>query len=106
MWDESILLNAPAMTQKPKMTPAEARKDHSEMLRFLALNAAFGIFIGLVLTAALLYFNIGDFLTRVQHSSMPAIAVLLVAAPLSLLLGGASMSTAIMMLPYEKKFED
>lgn len=95
-----------AMTQKPKMTPAEARKDHREMLRFLALNAALGIFIGLVLTAALLYFNIGDFWTRVQHSSMPAIAVLLVAAPLSLLLGGASMSTAIMMLPYEKKYDE
>jgi hypothetical protein len=94
------------MSSKPKMTPAEARKDHREMLRFLALNAALGIFVGLVLTAALLYFNIGDFLTRVQHSSMPAIAILLVAGPLSLLLGGASVSTAIMMLPYEKKYDD
>ena len=91
------------MSHKPKMTPAEARKDHREMLRFLALNAAFGIFIGLLLTAALLYFNIGDFWTRVQHSSMPAVAVLLVAAPLSLLLGGASMSTAIMMLRAEQR---
>ena len=45
------------MTQKPKMTPAEARKDHREMLRFLALNASLGICVGLVLTAALLYFN-------------------------------------------------
>ncbi|MCD2174616.1 hypothetical protein [Rhizobium sp. C4] len=88
------------------MTQHEARKDHHEMLRFLAINAAFGIFIGLVLTAALLYFDIGGFWTRVQHSSMPAIAILLVAAPLSLLLGGASMSTAIMLMPYEKKFED
>lgn len=76
------------------------------MLRFLALNAVFGMFIGLVLTLALLYFDIGGFYTRVQHSSMPAIAILLVAAPLSLLLGGASMSTAIMLLPYEKKFDD
>ncbi|MCD2179923.1 hypothetical protein [Rhizobium sp. C1] len=76
------------------------------MLRFLAANAAFGMFIGLVLTAALLYFNIGDFRTRVQHSAMPVIAILLVGAPLSLLLGGASMSTAIMMMPYEKKFDE
>ncbi|HWU61607.1 MAG TPA: hypothetical protein VN112_06235 [Ensifer sp.] len=94
------------MSQKPKITPQEARKDHREMLRFLALNAVFGMFIGLVLTLALLYFDIGGFYTRVQHSSMPAIAILLVAAPLSLLLGGASMSTAIMLLPYEKKFDD
>lgn len=100
------ILKRTTMSQKPKMTPQEARKDHQEMLRFLAINAVFGIFIGLLLTAALLYFNIGGFWTRVQHASMPAIAILLVAAPLSLLLGGASMSTAIMMLPYEKKYED
>lgn len=94
------------MQKKIKLTPDEARKDHRAMLRFLAINGAFGIFIGLVLTAALLYFDIGGFWTRVQHASMPAIAVLLVAAPLSMLLGGASMSTAIMMMPYEKKYED
>jgi len=94
------------MSRKPKMTPAEARKDHREMLRFLAVNAAFGIFIGLLLTAALLYFDIGGFWSRVEHSSMPAIAILLVAGPLSLLLGGASMSTAIMLMPYEKKYDD
>lgn len=94
------------MAGKPKLTPEEARKDHREMLRFLAVNAAFGVLIGLVLTAALFYFNVGGFWTRVQHSSMPFIAVLLVAAPLSMLLGGASMSTAIMMMPYEKKYDD
>jgi lysylphosphatidylglycerol synthetase-like protein (DUF2156 family) len=94
------------MPDKPKMTPEEARKDHRDMLRFLAVNGAFGIFIGLVLTAALLYFDVGGFWTRVQHSSMPAIAILLVGGPLSMLLGGASMSTAIMMMPYEKKYDD
>lgn len=94
------------MTGKPKLTPEEARKDHRAMLRFLAINAVFGIFIGLLLTGALFYFNVGGFWTRVQHSSMPAIAILLVAAPFSLLLGGASMSTAIMMMPYEKKYDD
>lgn len=94
------------MKQKTKLTPDEARRDHREMLRFLAINAALGIVVGLVLTAALLYFNIGGFLTRVQHASMPGIAVLLVAAPLSLLLGGASMSTAIMLMPYERKYDE
>lgn len=94
------------MSRKPKLTPAEARKDHREMLRFLALHALFGVLIGLLLTAALLYFDVGGFWTRVQRSSMPVIAVLLVAAPLSLLLGGASMSTAIMMMPYEKKYDE
>lgn len=94
------------MTQKPKLTADEARKDHREMLRFLAINGIFGIFIGLILTAALLYFDIGGFWTRVQHASMPAIAVLLVAGPLSMLLGAASMSTAVMMMPYEKKYDD
>lgn len=101
-----FILKRTAMPHKPKMTPAEAQKDHREMLRFLAINAVFGIFIGLVLTAALLYFDIGSFWTRVQHSSMPGIAILLVAGPLSLLLGGASMSTAIMLMPYEKKYDE
>jgi lysylphosphatidylglycerol synthetase-like protein (DUF2156 family) len=94
------------MPDKPKMTREEARKDHRDMLWFLAVNGAFGIFIGLVLTAALLYFDVGGFWTRVQHSSMPAVAILLVGGPLSMLLGGASMSTAIMMMPYEKKYDD
>lgn len=94
------------MMTKPKLTPEEARKDHIAMLRFLAVNGLFGVFIGLVLTGALLYFDVGGFWTRVAHSSMPAIAVLLVAAPLGMLLGGASMATAIMMMPYEKKYDD
>jgi hypothetical protein len=76
------------------------------MLVFMAVNGAFGIFIGLVLTAALLYFDVGGFWSRVQHSSMPFIAVLLVALPLSLMLGGAAISTAIMMMPYDKKYDD
>ena len=76
------------------------------MLKFLAINCVLGIFVGIVLTAAMLYFDVGGFMTRVSHSSTPFVAVLLVAFPLSLLLGGASMSTAIMMMPYEKKFED
>lgn len=76
------------------------------MLKFLAINCALGIFIGLLLTAAMLYFDVGGFMTRVEHSATPFVAVLLVAFPLSLLLGGASMSTAIMMMPYEKKYED
>jgi hypothetical protein len=37
---------------------------------------------------------------------MPFIAVLLVALPLSLMLGGAAISTAIMMMPYDKKYDD
>jgi hypothetical protein len=94
------------MSRKPKLTPEEARKDHRSMLVFMAVNGAFGIFIGLILTAALLYFDVGGFWSRVQHSSMPFIAVLLVALPLSLMLGGAAISTAIMMMPYDKKYDD
>lgn len=76
------------------------------MLIFMAINAALGIFVGLVLTAAILYFDVGGFGTRVRHSDMPAVAILLLAGPLSLLLGGAATGTAIMMLPYEKKYDD
>ena len=76
------------------------------MLVFLAINGAFGIFIGLILTGALLYLDIGGFGTLVQHSSMPFVAVILVAMPLSLMIGGAAMGSAIMMMPYEKKYDD
>jgi hypothetical protein len=99
-------LELPFMHKKPKLTPEEARKDHNQMLRFLLVNCVFGIVIGLVLTAALLYFDVGGFWTKVRHASTPVIAVLLVAAPLSMLLGGASMSTAIMLMPYDKKYDD
>jgi hypothetical protein len=95
-----------AMPRKPKLTPEDARKDHRSMLIFLGINALLGIFIGLMIAAALIYFDIGGFGTRVAHSSKPFIAILLVGAPLSLMLGGASMSTAIMMMPYEKKYDD
>lgn len=94
------------MPGKPKLTPEEARKDHRSMLVFLAINAVLGIFVGLILTAAIYFLDVGGFGDRVRHSSMPFIALLLVGAPLSLMLGGAAMSTAIMMMPYEKKYDD
>ena len=37
---------------KPKMTPGDARRDHARMLRFLALNAALGMALGLAVAAA------------------------------------------------------
>jgi len=76
------------------------------MLVFLAINGAFGIFIGLILTGALLYLDIGGFGTLVKHASQPLVAILLVAMPLSLMIGGAAMGSAIMMMPYEKKYDD
>ena len=42
--------------EKPKLTPEAAREDHWQMLRFLAVNAAAGVVIGVLAAAAIILF--------------------------------------------------
>ena len=91
---------------KPKLTPEEARKDHLLMLRFMAFNALVGIAVGLLLTAALFWFDVGGLKTHAFRSGNFLAAAFLIGMPLSMLLGGVSIGTALMMMPYEKKYRD
>jgi hypothetical protein len=92
--------------EKPELTREEARKDHWQMLRFMALNAAFGSLIGALTAAAVIYFDIGGIGTRIAHAANPIMPVLLLVVPFASLFGGAATASAILLMPYEKKYKD
>ena len=91
---------------KPELTPEAARKDHWQMLRFMAANAAGGALIGVLAALAIIWFDIGGIGTRIGHASNPVIPVLLLVAPFAFVFGGVVMASAILTMPYEKKFRD
>ncbi|WCJ65415.1 MULTISPECIES: hypothetical protein [Agrobacterium] len=91
---------------KPRMTPEAARLDHRQMLRFMALNAAIGVLIGIGVGAALLFLDIGGLGARIGRAANPVVPVLLVVVPIASLFGAAAAASAILMMPYEKKFRD
>ncbi|MGN7956507.1 hypothetical protein [Agrobacterium tumefaciens] len=91
---------------KPKMTPEAARLDHRQMLRFMALNAAVGVLIGVCVGAALIFLDIGGLGARIGRAANPVVPVLLVVVPIASLFGAAATASAILMMPYEKKFRD
>ena len=89
---------------KPKMTPEEARRDHARMLRFLGLNAALGMTLGVIVTAAMLYLDVAGIGSRIAHSSEPILPLLLIGFPMALVFGAAVTATAIWTMPYERLF--
>ena len=92
--------------EKPKLTPEEARKDHWQMLRFMAVNAAAGVLIGVCVAAAIVWLDIGGIGTRIGQAANPVIPVLLLVVPFATVFGGVVVASAILTMPYEKKFKD
>ncbi|MCL6706044.1 hypothetical protein M8R20_03425 [Pseudomonas sp. R2.Fl] len=86
-----------------ELTPEEARKDHWDMLRFLAFNAAFGMLLGLVVAGVLFAFDIGGLGTHLGRAREPILPAVLIAVPLALTFGAAVAGSAIMLMPYKKK---
>lgn len=86
-----------------ELTPEEARRDHREMLRFLAVNAAFGAVLGIVFTLALIIFDIGGLGGHLKRAREPILPAILIAAPLALTFAAAVTGSAIMLMPYKKK---
>ncbi|MCV3767033.1 hypothetical protein [Rhizobium sp. TRM95796] len=89
---------------KPKLTPTEARADHWRMLRFMGLNAAFGVFLGLMIAALLILLDIGGIGSRIARAETPILPIILIAVPLALTFGAAVTASAIWMMPYDSKF--
>lgn len=85
------------------LTPEEARRDHWEMLRFLAFNAAFGAFLGLCFTALLILLDIGGLGSHLARSARPLLPAAMIAIPLALTFAAAVTGSAIMLMPYKKK---
>ncbi|MFB9949342.1 hypothetical protein ACFFP0_10810 [Rhizobium puerariae] len=92
--------------RKPKLTPEEARRDHWQMLRFMGLHALAGILIGAGTGIALILLDIGGLGTQVSRAANPVLPVLLVIVPFASIFGGAAAASAILTLPYEKKYRD
>jgi hypothetical protein len=92
-------------TELHDMTPEEHRRDHWQMLRFMAINALIGIGAGIGVAAALIWLDVGGLGTRIAHSDNPFLPILLITAPLALTFGAAAAASAIIMMPYKKKFD-
>jgi hypothetical protein len=90
-------------TRKPP-SALDHRRDHRGMLHFLAVNAALGMAVGLAIFLALLWLDTGGIASRIAHASNPVLPALLIAVPLCLTFGGAVAASAIMLLPYRRKF--
>jgi flagellar biosynthesis protein FliR len=93
------------MMSKPIMTPEEARKDHEQMLRFMAKRFALGLIIGLTCATLIFIFDIGHLGTHLLRASNPIIPIFLLAVPMGLTTGAIVLCIAIWTLPYEAKYE-
>ncbi|OCP02835.1 hypothetical protein BC374_12795 [Ensifer sp. LC13] len=87
------------------MTPEEARRDHWQMLRYMAINALIGVVIGATTAGVLIGLNIGAVGTHIARSTSPVLAALMVVVPFALLFGGAAAASSIALLPYRRKFK-
>lgn len=87
------------------LTPEEARRDHWDMLRFLALNVLLGMGLGVLVAGSLLWFDIGGLGTHMARSRHPFIMSLLLFVPLALTFGSVVVGSAIMTMPYKRKKE-
>jgi len=92
--------------EKPKLTPQAAREDHWQMLRFMAVNAAAGVVLGILCAVAIIWLDIGGIGTRIAQAANPVVPVLLLVVPFATVFGGLVTASAIITMPYEKKFKD
>lgn len=91
------------MNSSDDLTPEEARRDHWDMLRFLAGNAGFGAVLGLGVAAILVWLDIGGIGAALTRSQQPILTGLMMFLPMALLFAAAVTASAIMLLPYKKK---
>jgi hypothetical protein len=86
-----------------ELTPEEARRDHWEMLGFLAFHAGFGAGLGLLAAIAICWLDLGGVGTSLSRSSHPVLPALMMAVPLALTFAAAVTASAVMTMPYRKK---
>lgn len=91
-------------SRKQRMTPEEARRDHFQMLRFLGLHAAIGALIGIAVGLSLIVLDIGGLGRLFARASNPILPLILVIVPFASLFGGAAAASAILTLPYDRKY--
>ncbi len=89
---------------KPVLTPEEARDDHRRMLWFLGKSCAAGMLLGVIASATIFYFDIGNLGTLTSRASNKFVPVFLLTLPMCILLGGSALGGALMMMPYGSKY--
>ena len=90
----------------PTMTPVRARADHRSMLRFLAANAAAGGVAGLFVFSGIVWLDAGGIGSLLARSDDPLLPGMLIAIPMCLTFAAAAAASAIMLMPYQRKFAD
>jgi hypothetical protein len=86
-------------------SPDEIRKDHWDMLRFLGINAGFGVVLGILVAFFLVWFDLGGIGTRLARSATPTLSFAMIAVPLALTFGACVTASAVMLMPYKRKGE-
>lgn len=89
---------------KPEITPEAARRDHWQMLRYMAVNALCGALVGAAVAGGLIWINIGAVGTHIARSADPPLAAAMVIVPFALLFGGAVAASSIALVAYRRKF--
>ena len=93
-----------ASWQDKEPTPEDHRRDHWQMMGFMAINALIGIGAGIAVAAGLIWLDVGGLGERIAHADNKFLPILLITAPLALTFGATAVASAIMMMPYKKKF--
>ncbi|MCO6187161.1 hypothetical protein [Rhizobium sp. L1K21] len=91
---------------KPKLTPEEARRDHNAMLFFMARHFVYGVIAGIIVSASIFYFDIGNLRTHTTRASNKFVPVFLITLPMCILFGGSALGGALMMMPYGTKYHE
>ncbi|MAZ84958.1 MAG: hypothetical protein CML31_11575 [Rhizobiales bacterium] len=73
-----------------------------KLIRFLIINTAFGVLIGWLIAAAVLYFNINGFGDLVNHSRSRLVAYFILFNSFGVTFGFAVMASAVMLMPHDK----
>lgn len=72
-----------------------------KLLKFLAINCAIGVSIGLLFLTILVVTDTAGIGTLIWKSSNPFLALLLLGVGMSVTFGSAVMGSAVMMMPYD-----
>jgi hypothetical protein len=90
--------------RQTEMTPEAARRDHRQMLRYMAVNSLYGLLVGVATAGALIAIDIGTVGTLIARSNDPLLATAMVVVPFAVVFGGAAAASSIALLPYRRKF--
>lgn len=73
-----------------------------KLVRFVLVNSLFGVLIGWLIAAAVVYFNINGFGDLVLHSSSRITAFFILFTSFGTTFGFAMMASAVMLMPTDK----